>query len=226
MGADTLSAINFLSRAIFCSGLLWLILSSCARSDEPDLQSTGKSQAFFAGPDPDNLSALFELLRNEQIQEDLKLTEAEVEAIMKISNGYKETMRVYLDEVRTKGKPLDQAVFRQIQAERRNAAENAIVEILSPDRLRRLRQLAFRVEASSIGLPAALVFGRLRGEAGVHDNQRHSILTQGNAIVEWARQESEKIWRKAEAEVLAQLASEQREKAEEALGEYFYYEVF
>ena len=221
-----MSAIKFQSRAACLSGVLWMVLWGSALSDERDVQSNGKSRAFFAGPDPDSLSALFELLRDKQIQEELKLTEVEVTATMRISDGYKETMRVYLDEVRTTARPLDQSVYKQIRDERRQAAEDAIEEILTPDHLRRLRQLAFRVEVSNIGLPASLVLGRLRGEAGVYDNQRHSILTKGNAIVERARQESENIWRKAEADVLAQLAPEQRKKAEEALGEYFYYEVF
>jgi hypothetical protein len=207
--------------AVFCS-------SVCADSTPADEAATTPSvksgSAILIGPDPNSRSALFELLKDEQVQQQLELNEREISAVIEIGEKYKEEMRSYLDSIRLSGKQVDQKEYRQIQAVRKEAAENAIEEILTGPEISRLRQIAFRIEVSRIGLSAALVLGRLGTEVRIYDNQKHSVFERGSLIESHARQEIDEIRQRAEADILSTLTPEQRRWAKDALGEYFYYE--
>jgi hypothetical protein len=77
---------------------------------------------------------------------------------------------------------------------------------------------------AQLGLGDSLTSGRLGKEVDVHDNQKQHLTDKANAIEEEARLAIAKIRAAARDKLLAELAPEQRKKANELLGPYFAYE--
>ncbi len=182
------------------------------------------------GVNPDDRSQLFNLLANDSVKQELQLTDEQlggVRQIMKASQQrltslIRESMRDRADS----GAPvrLDGEELRNLMLENRDQAEAAIEEILLPEQLKRIRQLAYQVQIAREGLGQALVSGRLGQEIGVHEDQKQQLLDRAAKIDADARQAIIAIRVKAREQLLAELTPEQRNSAESLLGPYFEYE--
>ncbi len=176
------------------------------------------------GVDPNNRSALFNLLSNDSIRRELQLKDEQVSGVQKIMQ---ETQKRLTEIVRTNlaaGNPNPGAGIRETMAESRKQAEAAIEEILLPEQLTRVRQLAYQIEIAQLGLGESLVSGRLGKEIDVHEDQKQHLTDKAAAIEAEARLAIAKIRAAARDKLLAELAPEQRKKAEELLGPHFEYE--
>lgn len=92
-------------------------------------------------------------------------------------------------------------------------------EILTPEQMDKLRQVALRVEVIRIGLPDALVRGRLAETVGTYEGQKSDLYRKAKQIEKETQLKITELLRQSESETLALLTPEQRQKAEEALGE-------
>ncbi len=183
--------------------------------------SFGGSSMF--GVDPNNRSALFNLLANESVRRELQLTDDQFKGVQKIQQETQKRMSEVLRANMAAGNP-PAAGVRELMEEGRKTAEGAIEEILLPEQLNRVRQLAYQVEISQLGLGESLTSGRLGKEIDVHEDQKQHLTDKAAAIETETRLAIAKIRAAARAKLLAELAPEQRKKAKELLGPHFEYE--
>ncbi|MFK7737758.1 MAG: hypothetical protein AB8B50_17120 [Pirellulaceae bacterium] len=182
------------------------------------------------GVDPNSRSQLFNLLSNASVRRELDLTEDQFkgsESIMKASQKRLSTMvREQLKEASGGGGAirLGGENFRELMQQNRIEAEEALEEILLPEQLVRLRQIAYQVEIAQTGIGEALTEGRLGQEIGVHDDQKQNLMERAAKIEEEARLAILVIRAKARAKLFAELTPEQRKESLKRLGDYFQYE--
>lgn len=183
--------------------------------DTPDVvgldHKTGK---ILVGPDANNITQLFNLLRSSEVTEALDLNKAQKIAIENAFKSEKEKIReLYSQKV----------PFNEITGALRSDARSFYDEVLTPAQKLRMRQVVFRIEVSVIGLAAALTEGRLRDEVKVYENQVTRIQDRGKEIEARTKAEILAILKRSEKELLAELTPEQRAAAEKSLGDFFVY---
>ncbi len=205
----------------------------------PDLEGLAESSVTFASPgvggmfggvNPNDKSDLFSLLSNESVRQELKLTDqqyAGVKEVRKQSNVRMQEMIRSAMQKSENGRSirLGGTDFQATIAENKEAADAAIEEILLPEQLKRVRQLAYQIEVERTGLGQSLVDGRLGKDIGVYDNQKQSLTDLAAAIDAETRKAIANIKADARKKLLSSLPPEQRKQAEELLGEYFDYQA-
>ena len=183
----------------------------------------------FGGVDPNNRSQLFNLLTNESVKRELQLTDEQFTGAKKIMDESRKRLgRMVTEQLQNRepGSPirLGGNAVRDLMEEGREQAEAAIEEILLPEQLDRVRQLAYQVEIAQEGLGVSLTEGRLGKEIGVHDGQKQNLLDRAKKIEAEAQQAIIAIRAKARAKLFQELTPDQRKDAEKLLGKYFLYE--
>ena len=178
---------------------------------------------------PNSPSALFNLLGNESIRNELELSEAQYGGVQKIMKASQDRMTKMIRTrmmARKEGQSvqLGGADFQDLMDENRVQAEDAIEEILLPEQMTRIRQLAYQVEISREGIGDSLVSGRLGKEIGVYEDQKEELAARAAKIEQEAKMAILAIKSQARAKLFKELTPEQRKKAEELLGDYFEYE--
>ncbi len=182
------------------------------------------------GIDPNSGSQLFSLLSNESVRQELQLAEQQYAGAQKIMQEASKRTSDYIKATMAEQKSaggairIDGAAMKEIQSESRKQAELAIEEILLPAQLERIRQLAYQIEVAQTGLGEALVSGRLGTEIDVHEDQKQHLTDRAKVIEAETRVAVAKIRSDARAKLLAELAPDQRQAAENLLGAYFDYE--
>lgn len=178
---------------------------------------------------PSSPSALFNLLGNESIRNELRLTDGQYGGVQKIMKASQERMSKLI-RTRMVARESGQSVqiggseFQEMMEENRAQAEEAIEEILLPEQMDRIRQLAYQVEISRTGIGEALVTGRLGKEIGVYEDQKQELSERAAKIEAEAKLAILAIKAQARAKLFKELTPEQRKKAEDLLGDYFEYE--
>ena len=175
------------------------------------------------GVDPNNRSALFNLLANESVRRELQLKEEQIASVQKIQQETQKRMSEVMRANMAAGNPPVNGV-RELMEEGRKTAESSIEEILLPEQLARVRQIAYQIEIAQVGLGESLTSGRLGKEIDVHDDQKQHLTDKATAIEAETRLAIAKIRAAAREKLLAELAPEQRKKAEALVGPYFEYE--
>ncbi len=183
------------------------------------------------GVDPNDRSQLFNLLSNPSVRQELKLTDeqsAGVQQIVEASTKRSRELiaRMLAEQSQQGGNAirLGGADFRALRDEAAAQAETAIEEILLPEQMKRIRQLAYQIEVAQQGLGEALLNGRLGAEIEVHENQKQHLSDKAAEIEADARAAIANIKARARGKLLAELTPDQRQAAEERLGDYFDYE--
>ncbi len=176
------------------------------------------------GVDPNNRSALFNLLTNESVRRELQLKDDQFAGVQKVMQESQKRISETVRANMAAGKGNFGAGISELVVESRKASEAAIEEILLPEQLSRVRQLAYQVEIAQLGLGEALTSGRLGKEIDVHEDQKQHLTDKAAAIETEARLAIAKIRAAARAKLFAELAPDQRKKAEELLGPHFDYE--
>ncbi len=181
--------------------------------------------------DPGSGSQLFKLLANESVRNELQLTDAQYAGVKQINaESQKRMSDLFRANMTHSGKSGSSAVriggreVKEMMEANQLAAEEAVEEILLPEQLNRVRQLAYQVQIAQLGLGELLVNGKLGQEVGVHEDQKQHLTDRAAKIEAEARAAIKEIRARARAQLLSELAPDQRKKAEELLGEYFDYE--
>lgn len=190
----------------------------------------GMSGGMFGGVNPNDRSQLFNLLANESVRSELKLTDQQYEGVQAVQKQSRARMQGMIKSAMSKSGngrsiSLGGTDFREMMSENSKAADEAIEEILLPEQLKRIRQLAYQVDIERTGLGESLINGRLGKDVGVYDNQKQSLTDLAARIDAETRQVIAQIKADAQKRLLASLAPEQRKEAEELLGDYFDYEA-
>lgn len=195
----------------------------------------GMSGGMFGGVNPNDRSQLFNLLANESVRSELKLTDQQYEGVQAVQKQSRARMQGMIKSAMSKSAmsksgngrsiSLGGTDFREMMSENSKAADEAIEEILLPEQLKRIRQLAYQVDIERTGLGESLINGRLGKDVGVYDNQKQSLTDLAAKIDAETRQVIAQIKADAQKRLLASLAPEQRKEAEELLGDYFDYEA-
>lgn len=179
------------------------------------------------GVDPGDRSQLFRLLSNDSVRRELNLTDEQFGGVQKIQQESQSRVSKMMQakmavaeggSIRFSGDD-----FKDLMAENRATAEAAIEEILLPEQMKRVRQLAYQVEVSQEGLGEALVNGRLGTEIGIHEDQKQNLSDRAAKIEAEAVAAILKIRAEARARLFQELTPDQRKAAEERLGDYFEY---
>ncbi|MCA9192983.1 MAG: hypothetical protein KDB03_14505 [Planctomycetales bacterium] len=185
----------------------------------------GSSPSFLGGVDPNSQSQLFQLLNNKSIRQELQLTEEQQQGVKTIvEESSKRISEAIRSSMADGGAGKISLNMKPLLEEHRAQAEAAIEEILLPDQLKRVRQLAFQIEIAQVGLGESLVNGRLGTEIGIYDDQKQFLTDRAAAIEAEVREQIAVIQTAARAKMFAELSPEQRKAAEELLGAYFSYE--
>lgn len=176
------------------------------------------------GVDPNNRSQLFDLLSNGSIRRELKLTDPQLEGVRSIMRESSKRMQEYVRAAMAAGDGKINLDIGQLMKEKRAEAELAIEEILLPEQLGRLRQLAYQIEVATDGLGESLVNGRLGRDVGVYEDQKQHLTDRAEVIEAELRVAIAKAHAAARAKLFAELTPDQRKQADALLGEYFQYE--
>lgn len=211
----------------FCTILQFVLFSTSftvwvSAQETDDSVRIVRPATFMVGPDPEDRHALFGLLENRSVQRDLGLQANQLEAIRNIKAESKKRTADFVAAARAKGTAIaKEDFFQTVVQENKLAEENAIEEVLLPEQLTRLRQIAYRLEVNQLGLHYALTMGRLSHVVQIHDGQNSIVCREGEQLTNAAQAEIEAILKRTEAEILKVLTPEQRKRAIEAIGTYF-----
>ncbi len=176
------------------------------------------------GIDPNSRSQLFDLLSNDSIRRELKLSEPQVAGVKQIMRDSSKRMQEYIRAAMAAGDGKINLDIGGLMKEKQAEAELAIEEILLPEQLKRVRQLAYQIEVSTDGLGESLVNGRLGQDVGVYEDQKQHLTDRARVIEEELRLVIAKAHAAARAQLFAELTPDQRKEAESLLGEFFRYE--
>jgi hypothetical protein len=185
------------------------------------------SSNLLGGVDPNNRSQLFQLLSNDSIRRELKLTEEQQQGVAQIIQENGKRMQERVRQAIAQGGGgigslrLD---FSELMRVQREQSEAAIEEILLPEQLKRVRQLAYQIEIAQEGLGESLVNGRLGKDIGVYDQQKQQLTDRARDIEQELRAVIAKAHSAARMKLFAELTPDQRKAAEELVGDYFQYE--
>lgn len=183
------------------------------------------SSNILGGIDPNNRSQLFDLLSNESIKRELKLSETQLAGVKQIMQEHGKRVQEQISRLMAEGGngsiKLD---MTEVIKAKQEEAEAAIEEILLPEQMKRIRQLAYQIEIATDGLGESLINGRLGKDIGVHDQQKQQLADRARDVEVELRAAIAKVHAAARAKLFAELTPDQRKEAEALLGDFFQYE--
>ena len=172
-------------------------------------------------PNPNSPRDLMELLQNPSVANEVGVDSAALKEIQS------KQMELYRERRVTP--PTDmtneqqRTAFMAKMKEQREALDElikqAIEELLPPEKMERLKQIAYRFEVQKLGFAASLSEGWLADVVETHDAQQATLMRKIGDIEAELQKKVDQLRAEAEAEILAQLTPEQRAKARKALGE-------
>lgn len=168
----------------------------------------------YASVDPNDQVQLFRLLANAQVQIELGLSVTQ-----------RESYATVISRQRSEYARLPGNARIQTRKKHENEASEVLEELLLPEQISRLKQLAFRIEIATIGFGEALTRGFLSQEVAVQPEQITDILKLCRVATEEFNQQRISIHEDAEIELAAGLAPDQRAAFEAALGAPWIYET-
>lgn len=161
------------------------------------------SDLLFAAGDPEFAPQVFAALKDSQIKRELQLTDDQQSSLRTLESNRlaRKSMEFY------------------------DSLSGKIEAILTPSQIVRLKQLMYRMEIEIAGIGHALTYGRLFSVAGVHVGQREQILRKADEIESEAVVAIANAQYRAERRVFQELSQDQNKRAEEALGDAWFYDT-
>lgn len=172
-------------------------------------------------PNPNSPRDLMELLKDPMVASEVGVDAAAVAEIQS------QQMALYRDKRITPPADLKneqrRTEFMAKMKEQRDAVDDmikqALEELLPPEKMERLKQIAYRFEIQKMGFAASLTDGWLADVVETHDAQQATLMRKIGNIETELQKKIDQLRIEAEAEILAQLSPQQREKARKALGQ-------
>ncbi len=166
------------------------------------------------GPNREDGSQMFNMLRSAGVRKELALDDSQSKLVCKMFDDEPLIIQQLLRQEKA-GDPYP--IFRQ-----RNI--NAMKDVVTSEQSRRLQQIALRAEITVLGLPAALTEGRFGERIGINENQKAGLIAKGTAIELRRKQGINDALAKAEDELLMQLQEDQRVAAKRLIGSHFLFD--
>lgn len=174
-----------------------------------------ESDASYVVPDPSNRIALAFLLNNASVIKAIGLEERELSILRETLKANQGSFRPNLAFGPL---PKSREEADAVAATHLAKSEQFLDELLTPRQWERLREVAYQLEVARIGLGQSLSDGRLGKDIGVLENQKSHLLEKANKIDARVEAAIVKLTKEAQAEMMAELSPEQREKAKKLLG--------
>lgn len=172
--------------------------------------------------DPQNAGDLLMLLVHAPVREELGVSQEQVVALQRVLRQQRierkyiagsEPPDLYRDHTK-KVAFLEAQKFDRVEV---------IEELLVPEQIDRLREIARRAEIAFVGIDEALVTGFLGRDIGVLEQEEAKIRTRTRKIMAAANAEIANILDAAHKKVLAELSPDKRKRGEDLLGKPFYF---
>lgn len=133
------------------------------------------------------------------------------------ANSLKESATAFRD---ANALPLEERIkiLREMSAKAKSKKESVLDEIVPPDKMRRLQQLAHRLEIVGIGYERAFDSGWLSDKVELTEVQRSSLLPELRKIDLRVARQIEEILASAELDAAKLLTHDQKRKFDDAVG--------
>ncbi len=199
----------------YCEWVLVAIVLSGAAHGQISISISNETSGGYVIPNPDDKLELASLLRNPTVVKAIGIHGSQLEALEKIFVENRGSFR-FTHQTGGELPSKEELISRQHMQYTRSVA--VLDELLSPDQWKLLRQTAFQTEIARIGLANAFANGRLGAEIGVTENQKTHLLKKGTQIQSKLERKMIELLVEAQAELVAELGTEQRLLAKQALG--------
>jgi ribosome recycling factor len=188
----------------------------------------GGMVSFGSGPtDPSDSSALAALLQQEKIRQELGISDSQMAGIQKLQKESGELLQKAVQELMKATKESGGAAqldhIREARERVRELTERGIEEILLPDQVDRIKQIAFQVEITRMGMGPSLTRGKFGEAVGIRNEQKPELIRLAQELEEETRKKIAAIRAEAREKLIAKLDEEQQQKVEDLLGKYFDY---
>ncbi len=179
----------------------------------------GQSVAVFsdrivAAWDPESDFQLFRSLGDQQTQSEIGLSDTAVSAYVAIRHRHSLESR--------QRKPSDRIAM---QKRHRNEAIAMLEELLTPEQKERLKQLNYRIEIANIGLAKSVERGFLSKRVALNADQKSIVVEKAHEYEKDLAAAFFNARVAAEEQILAELAPDQRQRVESAIGAPWFYET-
>lgn len=199
----------------------------------PSFAQRSSSDGFYAQgfhknysiPNPNDPLSLAALAINPSVAQELGLDNQRVSILKKMlreAGGDLSIAHVRVGRRPGEVGPTDDEIDAQLKKEVSDRRKQ-LDEIMPPDKLERLKQLAYQIEIGRVGMGAALADGKLGEDFGIYENQKTLIRKRASEIEEKLREKIKLAQADAQRELLRELSVEQRDKAVQLLGTPFNY---
>lgn len=214
------------NRQLQIIGVLWLV---CLVGQCPNASAQARENYLknMLKPNPNSPRDLMELLRNPAVAEEVGVDVATLRQIQaKQVSLYTERRSSPPTNL---ANPEEQKAFMAKIKETDDAInemiKGALEELLPPEKLERLKQIAYRYEIQKMGFAGSLSEGWLADVVEMHDAQYSTLMRKIGDIEVETQKKIDQLRSAAEEEVLAQLSPEQRKNVRNALGEPLKYRL-
>lgn len=171
----------------------------------------------FVGPIPDRPSDLLLMLKERQIQNELKLSDVQLTALALVGqNEFRR--RISIAELNQIESDRRQHNLESWVDETKRLSFEQMDEVLSPAQFTRLIQLVHRAEIALVGYSDAFTTGRTHDAIGIHENQLTHLRDRIDGIMRTADEEAIQIKSETELELLSVLTPEQLRTVSRKIG--------
>lgn len=180
-------------------------------------------------------SGMMNLLQNDSVRNEVELSDEQyqkmqdfyqqrrtdimkqVQQLTQLSRGGDD--KVNNETVKLRGKKIKELIDGQ-----QKEAEEKLKDLLLPHQLKRLEQVALRVQMKNVGTLNALVDGKLKEALELSDEDVTSLKDRWQEIDAQLQKDIAKLRDKAKQDLLKELSPTQKRKLDEVLGEEFDYQ--
>lgn len=173
--------------------------------------------------DPNNLGSLLNI---PEIRQELDIMDAQVEEITQARKDLEKQIREQVNKMMEGGfDPSKAKEMAEIMRTQRAAIDEQISQQLLPGQVKRLREVALRLQMKQAGTVGLLGRKDIMEALEITPEQLEALKKKSVSLEEELKKRMEELKKKAQTELLGELKPEQRKKLEEMLGKDFDYQA-
>jgi hypothetical protein len=201
-------------------GAIWMTVLAC-NTGAISAQERENPFKRMLKPNPNSPTDLMELLQNPEVAKEVGVDPVAINQITARQASMYREKRIAppTDPKNVEERNAFLANMKEISEARNELIKQAIEELLPPEKLERLKQIAYRFETQKMGFADSLTDGWLADVVETHDAQQSTLTRKINDIEVELQKKIDALRAEAEVKILAELSPQQRDKARKALGE-------
>ena len=165
------------------------------------------------------------LLYREDVRRELEITDDQLEELRELGRD-REGQRADRERLREELEGLSNEErrdkIRELREQRSEDMKAQLGEVLLPQQIRRLEQIAVQQTMQAGG--QGLLRGQVADQLGITDEQRETIEKKAGELQKEFAKKMQKLRDEMQSELLKELTAEQRDKYREMIGESFQFE--